>query len=273
MWPSRNHSSALAGLFGQGGDLHAGVQDPGGEAASQRLVQQRPGGVAARVSASDGLGGVAVADGHLDDGLGVVGDELVLRDVEAVEHVQGGMFQADEAAAQGRGRRRGLVDDDVVKSGVQQQQRGDGAGDAAADDRDAGPAGGCHEGSLRQGWEPGHGRARVCASARVAGHRPGRASEKARHRRRAVDARVSRRGAAGGWTCARSGAGLRRLVREVRPSGGQRGRVRPWWGYRPGVVNGGGVGRIRRARCSTSSATGINGVASGEVVGVVRCQL
>ncbi|MET8062185.1 hypothetical protein [Micromonospora sp. NPDC005313] len=43
-------------------------------------------------------------------------------------------------------------------------------------------------------------------------------------------------------------------------------------GYRPGVVNGAGTGRIRRALCSTSSATGISGVASGEVVGVVRCQ-
>ncbi|MTK05187.1 hypothetical protein [Micromonospora sp. CP22] len=38
------------------------------------------------------------------------------------------------------------------------------------------------------------------------------------------------------------------------------------------MVNGGGTGRIRRARCNTSSATGISGAASGDVVGLVRCQ-
>ncbi|WP_425412671.1 hypothetical protein [Micromonospora halophytica] len=74
-----------------------------------------------------------------------MGDDLGLRDAEAVEHVEGGVFQADEAAAQGRGRRRRLKDGDIVESGVQQQQRGDRAGDTAADGGDAGPAGGCHE--------------------------------------------------------------------------------------------------------------------------------
>ena len=182
------------GLLGQGRDRHTGVQDTGGQAADQRLVQQRPGGVPPRVGTPDRLGRMAVADGHLDDGLGVVGDELVLADVEAVEHVEGGVFQADEAAAQRRGRRRGLEDGDVVESGVQQQQRGDRAGDTAANDGDAGlpaggrPGGGCHErGSLLEGGKPGHGRARVCASARVAGHRPGGASEKAGQRRWTAD--------------------------------------------------------------------------------------
>nr|WP_245730143.1 hypothetical protein [Micromonospora pallida] len=169
-----------AGMVGQAGDPHSSTQgacrDPGG----QRAVQQGPGGVTAGVGAKDGLFRLAVADRDLPDRLGVVGDELALRDVEAVEHVERGVFQADEPAAQRGGSRRGFVDGDV-EAGPQQQQGGDGAGQAAADHGDAQPAGATggaggrsgvevHQGSLLR--EVGtqaqpYGRARGARCARV----------------------------------------------------------------------------------------------------------
>lgn len=64
------------------------------------------------------MDGLAGADGDSADGLGVVGDNLVLADAEAVEDVQGGVFQADQPAAARRGIGGGFIHGDLVETGV-----------------------------------------------------------------------------------------------------------------------------------------------------------
>ncbi|GAB3147200.1 hypothetical protein GCM10027290_30100 [Micromonospora sonneratiae] len=126
-------------MVGEASDPHSLAQDTCRDPGGQRAVQQGPGGVPAGVGAHDGLFRLAIANRDLQDRFRVVGDELALWDVEAVKHVERGVFQTDEPAAQRGGRWRGFVDGDV-EAGVQQQQGGHGAGQAAADHGDVQPA-------------------------------------------------------------------------------------------------------------------------------------
>jgi hypothetical protein len=141
-----------AAVPAQAGDPRPGVQYPGGQPATQRGVQQRPGGEPARVGPPHRLGGPPVAHGDLRDGLGGVLDELVLVDAEPVQDVQRRMLQRDQPTAQGGGRGGGLVHGDPVEAGLQQQQRGDRAGQRTAHDGDAAWPGNAGTTGQAGGW-------------------------------------------------------------------------------------------------------------------------
>ena len=125
-------SVVLFVVFGQAGDPPAGVHHLGRYPRHQGAVQQGPRGQPTWVGACHGVCGLSVPHGDLLDRFGGVLDELVLVDADAVEDVQRGMLQRDQAAVLRCGGRDSFVHTDAVEPGVQQQQSGGGTGQRPA---------------------------------------------------------------------------------------------------------------------------------------------
>jgi hypothetical protein len=149
------HRSALGRAHA--GDAASVVHHTGRQAGGQGMVQQGPGGEPAGVlPLHRSVVGRAVA-ADLGDGLEAELDVLVLRDVQAVQDIQGGVLQGQHPAGQRGDVGGGLVDGDVLEAGLQQQQRRHRPGRRPADDGDAGLPH-AHQGPGGRGKARGGGR-------------------------------------------------------------------------------------------------------------------
>jgi hypothetical protein len=125
-------------VFGQAGHAGAGVQhavrDPGGQCGGEL----GPGGEPARVGPADRVAEGPAVDRRLPDRLRGDVDVLALVDADAVEDVEAGVLQRDQAAAEGGAGGHGLIEGDVFEAGLGEQQGRGGTGQGPADDGDPG---------------------------------------------------------------------------------------------------------------------------------------